>query len=118
MGERLARLDTSSLRCRRVASGLGRSLIFPRKAVIPLLSTSQTSSLTQEVGHADRGQARGGMMPSCVVVDLVDRDGGVDDRRLDRFCRSEQRAFPSGPGWARGKLTSLDNGLHDLVDAG
>ena len=53
------------------------------KTVVTLLSSSQTPTLSLEIGHADSGKGRCSVMLGFVVVGLVDGDGGVNDRRLN-----------------------------------
>lgn len=56
------------------------------EAVEALLTASQDTTLLLEVGHADSGKSRGGVVLSSVVVNLVDGNGGVDDGGLDSLC--------------------------------
>lgn len=56
------------------------------ESVEALLTASQDTTLLLEVGHADDGKSRGGVVLGRVVVNLVDGDSGVDDSRLDGFC--------------------------------
>lgn len=53
------------------------------KTVVTLLTAGQAPALLLEVGHAHSGKSGRCVVLSLVVVDFVDRDGGVDDRWLD-----------------------------------
>ena len=53
------------------------------ETVEALLATSEDTTLLLEVGHADSGKGRGGVVLGSVVVNLVDGDGGVDNGGLD-----------------------------------
>lgn len=55
------------------------------ETVEALLTASQNTTLLLEVGHADSGKGGSGVVLSCVVVNLVDGHGGVDDGGLDSF---------------------------------
>ena len=53
------------------------------ETVVTLLAAGQAPALLLEVGHAHGGESGGCVVLRLVVVDFVDRDGGVDDRWLD-----------------------------------
>jgi len=53
------------------------------KPVVAFLATSQATSLFLEICHADSRKSRGGVVLGLVLVDLMDRDSGVDYRGLD-----------------------------------
>jgi len=80
------------------ASGVGttNSAGLTLEAVVALLTASQDTTLLLEVGHGDGGKSRGGVVLGSVVVNLVDRDGGVDNVGLNGLL--------------------VDNGLDGLVD--
>lgn len=53
------------------------------EAISALLTTLERATLLLELGHGDGWESRSGVVLSLVVVNLVDRDGGVDNRWLD-----------------------------------
>jgi hypothetical protein len=53
------------------------------EVVVALVAAVEQAALGLPVGHVDGGQRRGLVVLGLVVVRLVDRDGGVDDVRLD-----------------------------------
>jgi len=71
---------------------LGASL----KIVHAPLRTTQGTALRLELVHADGRQVGSGVVAGGEMVDLMDRDGGVDDFGLDDLL--------------------LDQRLHGLVD--
>jgi hypothetical protein len=66
------------------------------KSVKAPLRTTQGTPLLLELVHGDGRQAGSGMVAGGVMVDLTDRDGGVNDFGLDDLL--------------------LDQRLHSLVD--
>lgn len=62
-----------------VSGGLG----LADKAVLALLAADEGAALCLELCHGHCGESRGGVVLSGVVVDLVDRNRGVGDVRLD-----------------------------------
>ena len=53
------------------------------ETIVALFAAGQATALLLEVGHAHGREGGGGVVLGLVLVDLVDGDGGVDDRRLD-----------------------------------
>lgn len=53
------------------------------KTIVTLLAAREDTALLLELVHADSGEGRGRVVLSSVVVDLVDRNSGVDDVRLN-----------------------------------
>lgn len=76
--------------------GAANSAGLTLEAIVTLLAASQDTTLLLKVGHGDGRESRGGVVLSSVVVNLVDRDGGVDNVRLDGLL--------------------VDDGLDGLVD--
>lgn len=76
--------------------GAANSAGLTLEAIVALLTASQDTTLLLKVGHGDGRKGRGGVVLSSVVVNLVDRDGGVDNVRLDGLL--------------------VDDGLDGLVD--
>ena len=56
---------------------------FTLESIIALLTSGQSTTLLLKVSHADGRKCRGSMVLGLVVDGLVDRDGGVNDRRLN-----------------------------------
>ena len=77
---------------RMAADGAGLTL----ETIVTLLTSSQDTALLLKVGHANGGKSRCRVVLGSVVVNLVDRDDGVDDVGLNSLL--------------------LDNGLDSLVD--
>lgn len=88
--------DTSTSEASAGGVGATDSAGLTLEAVVTLLAASQDTTLLLEVGHGDGRKSRGAVVLGSVVVDLVDRDGGVDNVRLDGLL--------------------VDNGLDGLVD--
>jgi len=53
------------------------------ETVVALLTTGQATTLLLEICHADSRESGGRMVLGLVLVDLVDGNSGVDNRRLD-----------------------------------
>ena len=82
---------------------------FTLKTVVTLLAAGETTTLLLEVGHADGRESGGGVVLGLILVDLVDGNGGVDNRRLDGLLLDDwldgpdtvliQRASDARSGW-------------------
>jgi hypothetical protein len=68
-----------------VGGGVSR-LGLANKAVSALLAAGKGTTRLLELLHGDSRKSRGGVVLSGVVVNLVDRDGGVGDVRLNGLC--------------------------------
>ena len=55
------------------------------EAVVALFTAGENTALLLEISHAYSWESRSSVVLGSVVVDFVDRDGGVDDNRLDGF---------------------------------
>lgn len=66
------------------------------ECIVALLTASKSSALGSELGHSHGRQSGGAVVSSLVVVNLVDRNGGVDNVGLDNLL--------------------LDHGLNGLVN--
>jgi len=53
------------------------------ETVVTLFTTGQATTLLLEICHADSRESAGRMVFGLVLVDLVDGNSGVDNRRLD-----------------------------------
>lgn len=77
-----AKTSARSLSSTEGTTNAARLALEPIKA---LLTAGQDATLFLEVGHADGWKGSGGVVLRSIVVDLMDGDGGVDNRGLDGF---------------------------------
>lgn len=78
------------------SEGSADRLWLASESIGTLLTAGQSTALVLELGHGDGREGRSSVVLSLVLVNLVDRNGGVDDRWLDGLL--------------------LDDGLDGLVD--
>jgi hypothetical protein len=69
----------------RATKGTTNSLWLAGKSVSALLATAQVATLVFELIHSDGRELGSSVVLSLVLVDLMNRDGGVDDGWLDRL---------------------------------
>ena len=75
---------TGSVRASKsTADGAGLAL----EAVVALLAAGEDTALLLKVGHANSRKSGSGVVLGSVVVNLVDRDRGVDDVGLNDLCK-------------------------------
>lgn len=74
----------------RTSQSTTNSFWLTLEAIIALLATGKATTLLLEIGHADSRKGRCRVMLGLILMDLVDRDGGVDNRWLNSLLLDDR----------------------------